>query len=191
MRCVYLVLAAVPLLVTAAIADGIWTNRWGASRALEEATDRLAKLPLDVKGWHAQAKELDEGQIKGAQLSGYINRTYVDERTGARVDVLLVCGRPGPIAVHTPDVCYQGAGYHLEAAPATVSVETAPGQSARFLMGRFVKEDVARPEPLRIYWGWSAAGNWDAADDPRLHYAWYPALYKMYIIHPMSSLNET
>jgi hypothetical protein len=200
MRCVYLILAAIPLLVSAAIADGLWTNRWGSSHALEEAVDRLANVPMDVGRpetgvWHGHPKELDEEQIKGARLSGHLLRTYVQEGTGDVVEVLLVCGRPGPIAVHTPDVCYQGAGYNVEGAPALVSVpfrgKENKEDSARFMVGHFVKDDPAQPNPLRIWWGWTAAGSWDAADDPRLHYAWYPALYKMYIIHPMSSLNET
>ena len=30
---------------------------------------------------------------------------------------LILCGRPGPVSIHTPDVCYRGLGYEPTGSP--------------------------------------------------------------------------
>ena len=41
---------------------------------------------------------------------------------------------------------------------------------------------AAVPARLRIYWGWSATGSWTAPDNPRLAFARFPVLYKLYVL---------
>ena len=42
--------------------------------------------------------ELDAMQISIADISGYLMRRYVHGKTGAAMDILLVCGRAGPVS---------------------------------------------------------------------------------------------
>src|SRR5437870_1212645 len=104
------VLTALPLLVGFGVFEGLWTNRWGWSHEVERATERLAAVPRTIGEWHGHDEILDARQVKQAEMSGYVMRRYVHQRTGAALTVLLVCGRPGPTCVHSPDVCYRGAG---------------------------------------------------------------------------------
>src|SRR5439155_15150223 len=105
--------------------------------------------------------------------------------------ILLVCGRPGPVSVHTPDVCYEGVGYEMAAAPVRYAArEGSSAAPAQFWMADFEKQRAAVPVRLRILWSWHAAGAWQAPDDPRLTFARFPVLYKLYVIREMASGDE-
>src|SRR5436309_15131180 len=108
-------LVALPLVVACGLAEGLWANRWQTSAAAEQAAARLKEVPLAVGDWQAEEREFDARQAEKAELTGHTWRRYVNQKTGAAVSVLLVCGRAGPVALHPPDVCYQGAGYRLTA----------------------------------------------------------------------------
>ena len=56
------------------------------------------------------------------QIDGYLSRTYTNQGTGATVSLLIVGGKPGPISVHTPDICFSGAGYELKNTPMQTSI---------------------------------------------------------------------
>jgi hypothetical protein len=178
------------LVVAFGVAEGLWANRWQTSEAAERAAAALAEVPLSVGDWQGEARELDARQSAHAEITGHLWRRYVNRRTGAEVTVLLVCGRAGPVALHPPEVCYGGAGYHLagEKVRHAVAAE-ALGAPAEFWAGQFQK-DGAVPQPLRILWAWSADGRWVAADSPRLSFARSPALYKLYVVREMPRADE-
>ncbi len=156
---------------------GVLTNRWGNSGALERATARLADLPMTLGEWDGQAEELDPREVALADVSGYVLRRYVNRRTGAVVSVLFVCGRPGPVAAHVPEICYRGGGY--EPAGGRVK-QQAPGGAGEIWACRFVKQQPSgREDHLQVFHAWNAAGRWEAPENPRPHFARQPALYKL------------
>src|SRR5207248_510559 len=61
--------------------------------------------------WDGAAVALDPRQTEAAQVAGALSRRYTHRYTHAAATVLILCGRPGPVSVHTPDVCYSGAGF--------------------------------------------------------------------------------
>jgi hypothetical protein len=109
-------------------------------------------------------------------------RRYVRQGGNDAVLVILMCGRAGQMAVHTPDVCYRGAGYEMAG---TQSQQTLPG-GARFWTARFRPATPTSPE-LAIHWAWSAEGRWQAPDSPRLTFAGQPYLYKLYVVREASA----
>ena len=175
-------LAALALLVAAGLVHGRLTDRWGTSTELVDAAARLGRVPRSIGDWRGQDVPMDRRQIDRAGIQGYVSRGYRNARDGREVSVLLVCGRPGPIAVHTPDVCYRGAGYEPEAEPVAEVLGTAGGRPARFLKARFSKATAAGPRALDIAWAWNARGSWEAPSNPRVSFAAQPYLYKIYLI---------
>src|SRR5262249_37906069 len=102
------------------------------------------------------------------------------------VTVLLMCGRPGRAAVHTPQWCYGGAGYEMIDAEARCPVGPAGSAAGQLWAARFRKQDVY----LRIFWGWSGDGSWVAPANPRLRLAHCRAVYKMYVIRELTTPHE-
>ncbi len=177
------VVGATLLLVGAGCALGLWTDRWGLSADLEQAPGKLARLPRAVGPWHGTDEVLDQRQARAAEARGYLLRRYAHADSGATLSVLVVCGRPGPVAVHSPEVCYGGSGFTPDGPRQRrqVAVEGASAP-AELWVERYRKSEAALPEHVQIYYAWNAWGAWTAADNPRLKFASARALYKLYVV---------
>jgi hypothetical protein len=184
---VYRLLTVFAVVASAGAVHGLWTNRWTAPAALGRATARMADLPLTLGDWDGQAEALDGRQLAAAEVSGHLLRRYVNRRTGAVVSVLLLCGRPGPVSVHTPEVCYRGAGYDQVGGR---SKHALAGRAGELWVSRFAKQHAAAPEALRVLYAWNATGKWEAPASPRAAFARHPALYKLYVIRPLARDDE-
>lgn len=183
--------AAPVLLVALGLAHGRLTNRWGASPELAAAVERLDRVPFTIGGWRGQALELDRRQAEIGQLAGYLVRRYEDPSTGDPVTLMVVCGRPGPIGLHTPDVCYRGIGFAVAGSVGRYAVEgDGVPVPAEFQAARFVKEEAGVSRSLRVLWSWSGDGKWRTPANPRLAYASRPFLYKLYVIREVTGAEE-
>jgi len=176
------VAAALAVVVSTGYAHGLWTDRWTTSRALEEAIARLDRVPMTIGDWRGQADTLDARALTAAGIKGYLVRSYVNARDGKEVRLLIVAGRPAPISEHPPDVCYLGNGFKLESPSVRYTPPVEPARSDTFWLGRFRKQRAGVTTRLRILWSWNASGAWVAPDNPRLAFAGYRSLYKMYVI---------
>lgn len=188
-RTVLLTIAAAALLVDGYV-YGRWTNRWGTSDAVDRAVASLRRVPLDLGKWHGTPLDLGDRQAQRAGFSGYWLRRYQRE-DGAIVNVMLACGIPGPLSVHTPEVCYAANGYAPALPPEKYRLPSAPEQAApEFWKSTFVKKDSLAPVNLRLFWSWRASNHWQVPGHPRFDFARQPVLYKMYIAHEMTGIDE-
>jgi hypothetical protein len=178
-------LTGLSLLCLAAVVHGVWTGRWQNSRALEEAAARVPAVPLAFGDWEGKDRPPDHEAFAGAGAKTYWMRVYRDRRSGDEVTVLLMCGPAGRMAVHTPEICYGAAGYDASGDP--VREDLGP---ARFLTARFRKPGPAGDSALRIHWGWSADGSWQAPDSPRWTFFGEPFLYKLYVVRDATATDE-
>jgi Protein of unknown function (DUF3485) len=163
---------------------GLRSGRWQPEEALTEAVARVDAVPLTVGEWSAEAEPVDDDEFYQAGAMSYWVRRYTHARTRESVLVILMCGRPGRMSVHTPEICYQGAGFSLAASPATFTVtwqEIASECRATFWTARFRKEGPSLPAPLRLLWGWNSRGRWQAPSNPRWETKGEPFLYKIYV----------
>lgn len=176
-------LALLALVIASGLTHGLWTNRWAVSRSLEEALARLDRVPSVVDDWEGTDFELNPRQLEVGQIDGCLARRYRHREDGREITVLLVCGLPGPIAVHTPDICYSGAGYTPAAPPIAEPIPIDPSlESAVFKTAEFRKTEAILPESLRIFWSWSDGEAWEAPEHPRPHFMTSGALYKLYVM---------
>jgi len=190
MRTLLLSLAAMFLAVDGYV-HGLWTNRWDVSHELEEAAARLNAVPMDFGDWHGEARALQPREVEVAGFTGYLRRGYVQRQDGRVVDVLLSCGPPGPLSVHTPEACFGGAGYALTQAPA-IEVLPCPGlfRNAEFWKAKYEKPQAIPPVRMRVLWSWHAEGAWQVPANPRMSFAGLPALYKLYVTCSLNGFQE-
>lgn len=182
--------AGVVAIVALGLAQGTWTGRWRArDDAVEAAVARLDRIAMTLGDWRGTAMTLDPRQVEEARIAGYALRRYEHRR--ASVTVLLVCGRPGPVSLHTPDVCFAGSGYETAGPPARYRAPAGPSAaSAEFRAATFSKRTSAVPSHLRAFWSWSAGGPWTAPDVPRLAFGSDPALFKLYVVRDLIGPDE-
>src|SRR5689334_19742854 len=132
---------AAALLVAAGIVHGFWTDRWSASGDLTEARLRLQNVPLTVGDWEGEEIEVKAGQA-GPGVAGCLQRRYFNRRLGATVVLALVNGRPGPVATHTPEVCYGASGFQVERRSAVEVPLDTKGPAAQFWTSDAVRTRV-------------------------------------------------
>jgi hypothetical protein len=181
-------IAGAVVLGVSGVVHGLWTDRWNVSSAVDAACARLDAVPATLGEWDSQPLELDARQLAVAETAGHLARRYVHRRSGQQVSLILLCGRPGPLAVHRPDICYTGAGYQLAGEPEKWT-PTGSETQAQFWTTRFFRPGN-ETAALRVFWTWSSDGNWVAADQPRLAFAQASALYKLYLVQPLAQPDE-
>jgi len=165
------------------VVHGLYSDRWGPSHRLENSVEALKRVPSSFGDWTGEDLPFDPTDMAHAGIEGTLVRRYDNARTRESISLLIVCGRGGPICVHTPDVCYAGNGYVKAGEERTASVDSSRSGNNGFRIVRFSKTDSVTPTQLEIYWSWSRAGEkWEAPENPRLSLARSASLYKMYVV---------
>ncbi len=180
-------LAAFLILLGAGLLHALWTDRWGLSPARAAAVQALDTVPLVLGPWDGRSLTLTSDELAIAEADGYVMREYVNRATADRVTLIIVCGRPGAVSVHPPEVCYRGAGYDQAGASVRYTHPAVPpATQAEFRVVDFRKSAAAAPAQLRVYYTWGQQGAWAAPERPRLAYALTlkrdPVLFKMYVV---------
>ena len=168
------------LLLVSTLVHGWLSGRWYVAKDLYQAGAKLDELPKQIGAWQqVESKPLDDSVVQMLQCYGSIVREYRHDATGEQVTVALLLGPRGPIAVHTPDICYSSAG--------TKQI----GERTRKLLGQhrlWVSEFAQSPSPtatFEVWYGWSDGGNWVAAENPRF---WITStLYKIQLVGTVES----
>lgn len=108
------VVAAVVLL---GLSAGIRYRMESAVAARIEATRfspfPLSEIPLELGPWKGKEDKLDEYIARKTGSTDYITRRYVNEQTGASLEVLMLYGPAAEMGYHHPMSCYPNAGYVL------------------------------------------------------------------------------
>ncbi len=124
--------AALVLIIGSGLVHGAWTNRWRTSPALALLAGRLESVPTVIGDWTASSQPVSSKQMAIAGAVGHLTRVYTNRKNGTSVSVMLLCGLPGNISTHTPDVCYPGAGYALGEPQAHAQSYGVPHRTAQF-----------------------------------------------------------
>lgn len=177
------VLTGIVLIGALGVAHGLGTDRWGSSGQLTRAVASLDRVPTAFGGWSSEELPMDDETLVRAGIKGSVYRRYRNPRTQESVTALLVCGRGGPISVHTPEVCYAGAGYRPTANDSQKEIDSDGGGRHTFRVSRFAQPGGVAQSQLEVYLAWSRDGRtWEAPQNPRMSLARSPALYKIYVV---------
>ena len=175
------ILLSVGILGAAAMAHGWRTERWGASPDMQAAVNRLDRLPAQIDDWNSEPVAMGELELAVAGVAGHLSRQYQHRYTGDTCSVLALCGRPGNLAVHTPEICYTNAGYMMSGKEV---LDLGDGNSA--WTATFTKPGL-NPDRLQVTWTWGVGPRWIASDSPRTAFAREPYLYKIYYVRRLGS----
>lgn len=175
------------LLLALGIYHGLATDRWVAAATDTDAVKKFGDLPLTIDDWIGEALPRGETDDDKTSVS---NCRFINRINGRWILTSLTTGRSGRVSIHDPEHCYLGSGYKVIDAIRQESIDLPSGRMAKFWTGHFEKKKPTGVESIRIYWGWSVDGQWQAPDYPRLFFAGKPTLHKLYLIHPVSEEAE-
>lgn len=188
------ILVALMILGVGTYYSGIYSERWGVrdSERLDRFTRLIENVPTEFGDWTSEEQPLTEKEFKLTNCTNYMSRNYTNQKTGKEISVYLVCGTARHICVHSPDWCYQGAGFQALSKPTAVTLSTLSEMDLlpEFLMSSFSKETPQGIRELRILWTYSDDGTWIGPESQKFHFAGRPALYKLYLINHSPPANE-
>ena len=119
-----------------------------------------------------------------------LHENYVNADTGESVKVAVILGPPGPTAVHTPEICYSSREYTIEETRQAENFTAADGNSDSLWKLSLRAHDL-QAHRLRVYYGWTTDGRWQADDNPRFSFAGEPFLAKIQIAGRISQTDES
>lgn len=170
------------IIAVSGVFHGWLTNRWSEPAQLDVAGAELVAMPEQVGEWKLLGShEVSPGVVNLLQCAGYIHRTYENEQTGERVNIAVFLGPPGPIAVHTPEVCYPSQDFEPIGSRERVTIgdsENSDQARDQFWRSTF-RSNSLDAETLRVFYGWSDGGPWRADESPRISHAAKTHLYKL------------
>ncbi len=186
------------IVVGSGVIHGLIIDRWGSSGDLGRAVASLQQIPNEFGDWKSQepttsarepisARELEVGEI-----DGYLARIYTNPANGSTVNLMIVCGRPGPISVHTPDICFKGAGFEIVKQYQRHQIASTQDNSetAEAFFADFTKPVNAAEQNLRVFWMWSDGRQFFAPDNPRIAFADKDFLYKIYLTRAIERVGD-
>jgi hypothetical protein len=170
---------AVLLTLSGGVLYGSYSQRWNAPGKLASAADELRWFPREIGRWKAvEDIPIEESALEMLECTGYICRRYVNGDTGKSLQLALLIGPPGPIAVHTPEICFSSRAYDIRDERSETSVADSSAKRHSFWKVDFTTRN-AFTDNLRVYYAWSRCGEWKASASPRFEFAGAPLLYKI------------
>ena len=170
---------AVLITLTGGILYGNYSQRWNSSAEMRSAAIHLGSFPREVGSWKAvEDSPIEESALQMLECEGHLNRRYVNGETGKSLQLAIMLGPPGPIAVHTPEICYSSRAYEQTDERAEAVLEASSGKRHSFWKVDFTTRN-AMADDLRVYYAWSTGAKWQASDSPRFEFAGAPLLYKL------------
>jgi hypothetical protein len=170
------VAVAAALVFLGGILHGYYSNRWGVPLNVQKIGEELSMAPLEFGDWTAEGdKELTEAVASLLECKGSLNRVYFNRKTGAVVSVAILFGPKGPIAVHTPEICYSSRDVRATGGRKAVANQF-DGLTNQLWSLMFESNNIEKSK-LSVRYAWSDGGEWVAAEAPRFWRTDY--LYKL------------
>ncbi len=166
--------------VSAAILHGTIAHRWKAPSDTAAMVKLIDRVPSEFGDWRLVGEmPLTKSVEQILQCTNYVNRTYSNLRTGDQVAVTLLLGPPGPMTVHTPEVCKTSRDFESIGLPDRVTIATENATS-QFYYSMFRSSNPTLPA-IEVFYGWNKLEGWDAPDAPRFAYGGTPLLFKLQV----------
>ena len=191
LKTLFAVVLILGLTIGGGLLHGRLTDRWGPPPQMIAAAEMLPRIPDHFGNWRQVAtRELDSLSIEMLQCAGYIDRSYQNRVTGAQVDVLVLLGPTGPIAMHTPEVCVSTKAYKTRDDRHRVEIPGDAGSSPSFWSLDFVSSGVS-DNVMRCYYAWNDGGIWESPANARFHYVGKPYLYKIQLFSEVGTSGRS
>ena len=128
------------------------------------AADNLRTMPKQLGDWQ-MTEEMDMGELTEEMLecAGHVTRRYVNRKSGARITMFIIVGPPGPIAVHTPEICFSSRDYEKYEQKRTQASFDSDEAEPHLLWQTAFRSKRITTDILDVYYAWSTGGTWQAS----------------------------
>jgi hypothetical protein len=160
--------------------QGRLSNRWGPTADMKAAAKRFDQIPRKFGSWEmVDEVPMEDRVTEMLELpeNGYLNGKFVNQSTGETIDAFIILGPPGPVSVHTPEICYSSKDY--DRSDERVAVKIGSGADAHEMWSITLRSNSVHKDRLRVYYGWGNADRWTAPYSPRFKFGGHGMLFKI------------
>jgi Protein of unknown function (DUF3485) len=177
---------ALTVVIGTGVVHGFWTDRWGVGEKIQRAVDSLDEVPRQLGDW--EGTELKTTGRELQDVPGQLSIQYVNRKTGDAIRLDLICGRAGPVSIHTPDVCYAASGFRVgKRIDYELKGENITGSPHFYTSDMSQQNTAADANPKRLFWSWRTRQGWQVAENPRIQFAGQSVVYKFYLSRDLSA----
>ena len=176
----------IALTACSGLVHGMLDGRWSSSEDLVARGNQLQNVPESCGNWvEVEKSQLEDKSAEVLRVYGSTVRSYRHQSTGSTVTVAVLFGPRGPIAVHTPEICYSSVSKSQCGERKTKELIHSENVDSCWSV-QFKERHAVDPDPtLDVWYGWSDGGNWVASKNPRF---WMTDnLYKLQIAGPVGN----
>ncbi len=136
--------------------------------------------------WRAQEgaeATLDPEIARIAGSTDHVIRSYVDDKTGERVTVLLLYGPSQAVWAHTPEVCYPSSGFNtvIPSREVQIPLESST-RTVAFREALYGKSRGGVTELSEVYYSFLNAGVWRSDMSGQWkQFRYHPGMFKIQI----------
>lgn len=183
---------AVVLLAASGVARG-----WQSSRVDQILRDgrkppfALKDIPKELGPWKGEDQEVDEQIIRITGSTDSIFRSYQNQNTGQRVNILVLFGPSVAMFGHIPEVCYPATGYAPVRAARSHEVKSATGEvSWPFRQLVYTKGEGGQTEIQDVYYTWRHSGRWSPNIGGHRELERIPSMFKVQVARRLRGASE-
>jgi hypothetical protein len=176
----------IAIVMGAGIVYGRLSNRWGLPASIDLAVTQIESLPNQIGQWTSiEDVPMGKTEIEMLECAGYANRRYMHQDTKQVIQIAILVGPAGPIAVHTPEICYSSRAFSIQKPRQVVTIEPPQEDINTFWEVEFASQN-AFADGLQVLYAWSTGDRWVASESPRFEFAANPYLFKLQMATPLS-----
>lgn len=175
----FAVLLGIVATVIPAVYSGTRTFRWGDNTYATQLAERLHQLPDKIGSWQfVEEQGLSNEEARQLQPIGYVGRRYTFGELSA--SVFAVIGPTGPIAAHTPDICFDSSNYRHLGQRLNAKIGQSALDNSECWVSRFESRAVQK-QAVKTWYAWMVDKNWEASGNPRFSFSDSPFLIKVQV----------
>jgi len=119
----------------------------------------LEQVPRVLGDWRGEDTKIDSKIARRTGATDLVTRRYVDQRTGASIELILLYGPTTEVFNHVPELCYKAAGYSKKAGPDVREIEV-DSHALPFRSLVYTKGEGGQAEFHEVFYSWRFTNHW-------------------------------
>jgi len=145
----------------------------------------LESLPINLGTWKGEEATLDPLIVRVSGATDIVTRRYVDQKTGAALEAIILYGPSAEVFLHRPEVCYPNAGFKQlgdgETRLINVGTSEVPFRSLVYTKG-----EGGRAALQEVHYSWRYHGRWSPELVKHKEFERIPGMFKIHLARTLT-----
>ncbi len=168
-------------------------TRWWQSRRLATVLSDgrnspfpLDSIPINLGSWRGEPVTLDPLIVRVTGATDLVTRRYVDLKTGASLEAIVLYGPSAEVFLHRPEVCYPNAGFKQVGNGETRSIKISSKEEIPFRSLVYTKGEGGQASLEEVHYSWRYNSRWSPDLVKHKEFERIPGMFKVHVVRSMT-----